>query len=132
MEVLPKLVDPVLDIYQQAVSSAHKETNYFHEGDWDHIRQVVEDEIKKFQQTLHKGLKEIEKIEEISGKIAFDLYQSYGFPLELSEELFKERGQKINHQEFEEEFRKHQELSRSASTRKFAGGLAGHSEIEIK
>lgn len=124
MEVLPKLVDPVLDIY--------KDTDYFETGDWDHIRVVVEEEIKKFQQTLHKGLKEIEKIEEISGKIAFDLYQSYGFPLELSEELFKEKGQKINHEEFEEEFRKHQELSRSASTQKFAGGLAGHSEVEIK
>ncbi|OGE71491.1 hypothetical protein A3H40_03120 [Candidatus Daviesbacteria bacterium RIFCSPLOWO2_02_FULL_38_15] len=124
MEVLGKLVDPVIDIY--------KDTNYFQAGDWDTIRQVVVTEVQKFQQTLNKGLKEIEKIEKIDGKIAFDLYQSYGFPWELTEELFIQKGQQVDRKQFEEEFEKHRELSRTASAGKFKGGLAGHSETEIK
>jgi len=124
MEVLEKLVDPVIDIYEG--------TGYFETGDWDHIRQVVSDEVKKFQATLHRGLKEIEKLEEITGKAAFDLYQSYGFPPELTEELLRERGLEFDKKEYEEEFKKHQELSRTSSQGIFKGGLAGHSETETK
>lgn len=124
MDLLPKLVDPILDIYDNS--------GYFQTGDWDFIRQTIETEINKFSQTLVKGLKEVEKIENIDGKIAFDLYQSFGFPLEITEELFKQKGQQLDHGQFETEFRKHQEASRSASAAKFAGGLAGHSETEIK
>ncbi|MBI2600661.1 alanine--tRNA ligase [Candidatus Daviesbacteria bacterium] len=122
--ILPKLVDPAIDIYQG--------TDYFKTGDWDSIRQVIEDELKKFQQTLKKGLKEVEKLQEINGKIAFDLYQTYGFPWELTEELFDKKGQNIDKIQFEEEFEKHRELSRTASAGTFKGGLAGHSEAEIK
>jgi alanyl-tRNA synthetase len=126
MEVLPKLVDPVIDIYQG--------TDYFHTGDWDEIRRVVEEEINRFQQTLSKGLKEIEKLgnQEINGKVAFNLYQSYGFPSELTEELLRERGLVFGKAQFDEEFKKHQEASRTASQGIFKGGLAGHSEVETK
>lgn len=123
-EILPKLVDPVIDIYQ--------DTNYFQTGDWDRIKQVITDELQKFQQTLNKGLKEIGKLDKIDGKITFDLYQSYGFPWELTEEMFRQKGQRIDRKQFEEEFEKHREFSRTASVGRFKGGLAGHSETEIK
>lgn len=122
--VLEKLVDPVIDIYEG--------TDYFQTGDWKMITQVISEEMKRFQQTLNKGLKEIEKLENVSGKAAFDLYQSFGFPSELTEELLGEKGLEFDRAQFQEEFKKHQELSRSASAGIFKGGLAGHSEVEVK
>lgn len=82
----------------------------------------------KFRKTLAKGLKEFEKMGEIDGQKAFDLFQTYGFPLELTEELAEGRGQKINREEFAASFKKHQELSRTSSAGVFKGGLADHSE----
>ena len=96
------------------------------------VSQVVDEEMGRFRKTLESGLKEIEKIENIDGKKAFDLYQTYGFPYEVTEELFLQKGQKIDREEFKKEFEKHQELSRTASAGMFKGGLAGHSEIETK
>ncbi|EKD84744.1 MAG: alanyl-tRNA synthetase AlaRS [uncultured bacterium] len=124
MDILPKLVDLVIDIYEGA--------GYFETGDWEQIRQVVADEIKKFEQTLAKGLKEIEKIEKIDGKKAFDLYQTFGFPYEVTEELFRQKGQEIDKKQFKTEFEKHRELSRTASSGMFKGGLADHSDIVIR
>jgi len=92
------------------------------------VTTVIEEEVSKFSKSLEKGLKEIEKIEKIDGKKAFDLYQTYGFPLELITELVAQRGQKVDKGVFKKEFEKHQELSRSASAGKFKGGLADHSE----
>lgn len=89
-------------------------------------------EEKKFIIALEKGLREFEKTTSVNGKIAFDLYQSYGFPIELTEELAQERGFKIDKKEFEEEFKKHQELSRTASAGAFKGGLADHSDEVVK
>ncbi|MFZ6035012.1 MAG: alanine--tRNA ligase [Patescibacteria group bacterium] len=93
---------------------------------------IIAEEIKKFNLSVSKGLKEIKKIEKVDGKIAFDLYQSFGFPYELTEELFREKGQQIDRKQFVEEFNKHKELSRSASSGKFKGGLADHAEQTIK
>lgn len=84
----------------------------------------VLEEIDRFKTTLENGLKEASKIEKIDGKIAFDLYQTYGFPLELTMEIFSEKGQEINNEEFQKEFEKHKEKSRSASAGMFKGGLA--------
>lgn len=93
---------------------------------------VILEELKKFKITLDKGLKEIQKINKITGKIAFDLYQSYGFPVELTVELFKEKGQEVDLEEFRTEFEKHKEASRSLSTGIFKGGLEDHSEETTK
>jgi alanyl-tRNA synthetase len=93
---------------------------------------LISEEENKFNLTLEKGLREIEKLEKLDGKTAFFLYESYGFPLELTEEIAKERGQKINKKAFEEEFKKHQELSRTASAGMFKGGLADSSEEVTK
>lgn len=96
------------------------------------VQKIVSDEMTKFAKTLEKGLKEIEKISQIDGKTAFDLYQTYGFPVEITAELFQEKGQSINMMEFQTEFEAHKELSRTASAGMFAGGLAGHSDTEVK
>lgn len=124
MNVLSKVVDPVIDIYQG--------TNYFQIGDWDQIRSVVEEEINKFQKTIKQGLKEIEKVEVIDGKTAFNLYQSYGFPIEITKEIAAERGQKINMDEYQQELEKHRQLSQTTSAGIFKGGLADHSEQTTK
>ncbi len=92
------------------------------------IINTIKSEEKKFLVTLSKGLKEVEKIAKIDGKIAFDLYQTYGFPLELTIELFQEKGQEVDVEEFKKEFSKHQDISRTASSGTFKGGLADHSK----
>ncbi|MAG59341.1 alanine--tRNA ligase [Candidatus Woesebacteria bacterium] len=93
---------------------------------------VIGEELERFAKSLDRGMKEVGKIKKIDGKIAFDLYQSYGFPLEITEELFEEKGQKIDHKQFEKEFKKHQDLSRTASGGMFKGGLAEDSPATRK
>lgn len=92
----------------------------------------IEIELKKeelkFRETLGKGLKMLEARKEITGKEAFDLFQSFGFPYELTREFTIVS----NPAEFEEEFRKHQELSRTASAGQFKGGLASHSDKVVR
>lgn len=121
---LLELVEPIYQIY--------KETGYLSKEGVVAIKQIISDELNKFQNSLNKGLKEIQKIELIDGKIAFDLYQTYGFPLELTKELAEEKGQKINESEFRSEFEKHQELSRTASSGIFKGGLQDQGETTVR
>lgn len=101
-------------------------------SDFPMISKVLEEEIRRFGNSLEKGLKEVQRIETIDGKKAFDLYQSYGFPLEITEELFKEKGQSIDKKQFHGEFQKHKDSSRSASAGKFKGGLADHGEQTLR
>ncbi|MDX9913753.1 MAG: alanine--tRNA ligase [Candidatus Moranbacteria bacterium] len=88
----------------------------------------LQKEEEKFRKTLEVGLREFEKHEELNGKIAFDLYQTYGFPIELTKELAKEKNIIVNEEEFNEELKKHQDLSRTASAGMFKGGLADNKE----
>lgn len=92
----------------------YHDTEYLPNLNQEKIIQVILDEVAKFQKTLAKGLKVIEKMDKIDGKLAFNLYQSYGFPFEILEELFIEKGQSISKEEFDQEFKKHQQLSRTA------------------
>ncbi|OGK34736.1 hypothetical protein A3F59_04375 [Candidatus Roizmanbacteria bacterium RIFCSPHIGHO2_12_FULL_38_13] len=101
-------------------------------NDESKVTVVVDEEMKKFEKSISTGMKLIEKMQSVDAKAAFDLYQTYGFPLELTEEILKERGHKIDRKAFYEEFNKHKELSRSSSAGKFKGGLADHSEQVIK
>ena len=91
----------------------------------ERIFEELEKEENKFRKTLENGLREFSKIADadISGKQAFDLYQSYGFPVELTLELAKEKGIGVDEKGFQEELGKHQELSRTASAGMFKGGL---------
>ena len=95
------------------------------------ISELSEEEAK-FAAALDKGLREFSRLANVDGKAAFDLYQSYGFPLELTEELSRERGFAIDKETFAAEFKKHQELSRTASAGQFKGGLADASEAVVK
>ena len=102
----------------------------------DGILEELDREEKRFQKTLSKGEREFEKMFEknnkISGEDAFVLYSTYGFPLELTEEMAKEKGQDVDRKVFETEFKKHRDLSRASATEKFTGGLADHSEDTVK
>ena len=99
----------------------------------------VLEELKKeergFEATLEKGLKEFKRMSEnnqISGKEAFELYATYGFPFEMTKELAGEIGVKIDEKIFAEEMAKHQDLSRTASAGMFKGGLVDHSAMSLK
>lgn len=100
-----------------------------HKDDYDELKRnkdfillELEKEEEKFKRTLEKGLKEFEKLLnkgiKITGKEAFILFSSYGFPLEMTEDLVHEKGLKLNKEEFEKEFKKHQELSRAGAKKK--------------
>ena len=72
------------------------------------------------------------KLEQIDARVAFNLYQSYGFPLEITKELAEEKGQKLDLEKFKKEFDKHKDLSRTTSAGVFKGGLADHSPEVVK
>jgi len=98
------------------------------------IKEIMSEE-KKFLNTIEKGLKAFDKLisnEGISGKDAFLLFQSYGFPIEITKEMAEEKGISIDLIGYEEEFRKHQEVSRIGAEKQFKGGLADTSLESIK
>jgi alanyl-tRNA synthetase len=101
---------------------AHEET----------IHRVIGAEEEKFSTTLEKGLREFGKLSAIDGETAFNLYQTYGFPWELTYELARERGLNPERAQFEEAFTRHKDLSRTASAGTFKGGLADHSEVVVR
>lgn len=92
----------------------------------------------KFSETLQKGEREFEKMlpnlmkgtsRVINGRIAFKLYDTYGFPIELTKELAEEHGFTVDEEGFAAAFQKHQETSRAGAEQQFKGGLADHSEL---
>ena len=107
----------------------------------DFIITELNKEEEKFLETLQKGEHEFEKLlpnllkdprKIMSGRLAFKLYDTYGFPLELTEELAGERGMTVNRAEFDEAFKKHQDLSRAGSEQVFKGGLGDQGEMAVK
>lgn len=119
-----KVIEIYKDVYPEVKS---KETD---------ILTVIQNEEEKFEKTLKEGLKRFDVIVSpptqklklsvpkpkiITGREAFDLYQSYGFPLELTKELANEKGFEVDELEFNEEFKRHQEISRAGVERKFGG-----------
>ena len=122
--VANKIIDKYASYYSELVENK------------DVVLEVLKNEKIKFCRTLEKGLKEFEKIdnksENIDGVTAFHLFDTYGFPLELTVELANEKGLKVDVEGFKNKFKEHQELSRTASSGKFKGGLASGGEIETK
>ena len=100
--------------------------------------ETLKNEKTKFNRTLEHGLKEFEKVvknidgDTINKDIAFRLYDTFGFPIELTEELAGELGLKVDTEGFKQKFAEHQEKSRQGSTGKFKGGLASTGEMETK
>lgn len=91
------------------------------------ILNVFNEEYDQFQKTLASGLKELEK-----GTDAFILFTTYGFPIELTVELAKEKSIEVDMQDFNNKMAEHQKLSQTASAGMFKGGLANHNEQTIK
>ncbi len=126
---LTELAPIVLDLYGQPYPEllAHK----------DFIFTELKNEEVKFEETLVKGEKEFEKMlpnllkdprKVVGGRTAFKLYDTYGYPIELTRELAKEHGMTVDEEGFKAAFEKHQEISRGGSEQQFKGGLADHSE----
>jgi alanyl-tRNA synthetase len=111
----------------------------------DHYPEVVEhlaatekaiaEEESKFRETLSRGLKEFEKLtkgDTVSGHDAYVLFTTHGFPLELTQELAKERGASVDLEAFKKEMDQHRDLSRAGAEQKFKGGLADQSEATVR
>jgi len=110
------LAQRVIEIYKEIYPEVKsKETD---------ILTVIQNEEEKFERTLQEGLKRFEKLLAIGLNVegTFELYATYGFPLELTKELAKERGISVDIEGFKEEFKKHQEISRAGVEKKFGGG----------
>ena len=124
-----KVAESVIKIYKEEYSELEKSSDF--------IFNELEKEENRFRLTLGKGLREFnklvdKKVKQISGKDAFVLFSSYGFPIEMIEELAKDKKLKVDIKGFEKEFEKHQELSRKGAEKKFKGGLADASEESTK
>lgn len=120
----PEIVSPIKEIYSEYSLNENK------------IKEILREEEEKFNKTLEKGSNLFERISEktkkIDGKTAFLLFQSYGFPIEMTKELAKEKKIKIDEKEYLEELKKHQEISRTATKGKFKSGLQDDSEKTTK
>ncbi len=132
---MQKLTDkPVAEFGKQICLSAGRiyQDIYLSKEQISDVSIIISGEVDKFDRVLSRGLKEISKYPEINGKIAFDLLQSWGFPWELTYEIATEQGQHPDIKEFQAEFTRHQELSRTASKGMFKGGLEDKSETVTK
>ncbi len=107
----------------------------------NNIKQVIIEEKNKFVKTLKNGEKEFDKVANkvkmagkdiIEAQVVFNLYETYGFPPEMTEELAKEQGLKVDMKNYQKLFEEHQEKSRMGSEAKFKGGLASTGEVETK
>jgi len=119
-QFIPIICGKIIDLYGDL---------YFDKGSYE-IHPTIGKEINSFEGTISKGTKLLQT-KQINGKLLFDLYQTDGFPLEISQEILAEEGRPISDKdikEFEKEKKKHQDLSRTASVGMFKGGLADHSE----
>ncbi len=117
-----KIVEEVIKIYQKDKDYKYLEKNR------DFIFVELEKEEQKFLNTLEKGMKKFEQLvkdkEKISGKDAFLLFQSYGFPLEMTQEMAREKNLEVDVRGFHKELEKHQQISRQATEKRFKAGLA--------
>lgn len=125
-----KVVDVVIAEYSGTYPELAEKASF--------IREELDQEEEQFAKTLENGIREFNKLIDkfppqittkvISGRKAFNLYETYGFPLELTVEMAKERGFTVDEKGFQEAYAKHQEQSRAGAEQKFKGGLADHSE----
>lgn len=122
------LVDKIIEMYKKEYPLLGEKKKF--------ILEELEKEEEKFKKTLEKGLKKFGELAKMGRKIegneAFLLFQSYGFPIEMTEELAKEKKMKVDVEGFYGAFTKHQELSRAGAEKKFKGGLADASEETTK
>ena len=127
-EIIDITIDNLKEMYPELAENREK------------IHKVILEEQQKFMHTLENGEREFEKAvkrareqekERIDGTVVFKLYETYGFPLEMTIELAKEQGIEIDVSEFDKLFKEHQEKSKMGSENKFKGGLAEQNETTI-
>ena len=116
---LSEIVDSALESYKNIYPETYEKK--------ESIKKEIDKEENKFRITLRNGLKEFEK-----GIDPFVLFTTYGFPIELTQELAKEKGQTIDMEDFKTKMAEHQKLSQTASAGMFKGGLANHNEKTIR
>ena len=130
---LGELIDLNIDTLKEMYPELHQNSNK--------IKSVIIEEKDKFEKTLERGEREFNKIvnrmknegqDTISGQELFTLYETYGFPPEVTQDLAREAGLKVDTTEFDKLFKEHQEKSRMGSKQKFKGGLAGTGEQEVR
>ncbi|MEK7460232.1 MAG: alanine--tRNA ligase [Patescibacteria group bacterium] len=137
---LSELVSVVARIYEGVYDNVGNQTEVIE-------REIAEEETK-FRNTLEHGMKEFRNYiksgsfhrgeamnnfsKVLPASVAFRLFSTYGFPIELTEEIAKEEGIVVDRADFDAEFKKHQELSRAGAEQKFKGGLADTSEMSVK
>jgi alanyl-tRNA synthetase len=133
----------LIDIKENFVSKVSQKIIELYAEEYPHLQEnknnilkEIEAEENKFKETIIKGLsifnKVIEYKEKISSKDAFLLYQSYGFPIEIIEELAKEKNKEVDVEGFYKEYEDHKKLSRQGAEKKFKGGLSDSSEKTIQ
>lgn len=127
-----------LTVVAEAVIEEYKDVYPELEINRDRIVNEITAEEERFERTLQGGIKEFEKLchylvgDTISGKASFKLYDTYGFPIEMTVELAKEKGLKVNIDDFNKAFAEHQQKSHAGAEQKFKGGLADHSEATAR
>lgn len=130
-------IGTLVDLYVETLKEMYPEL----EKNASIIKETVIEEKNKFVKTLTHGEREFQKAiniaknqnkDEIDGETVFKLYDTYGFPPEVTKELAEENAMKVDMEKFKQLFKEHQEKSRQGSEQKFKGGLAGNSEIETK
>ena len=130
---LEELIDLNIETLKEMYPELHQNSNK--------IKSVIIEEKDKFEKTLERGEREFNKIvnrmknkekDTISGQDLFTLYETYGFPPEVTQDLAREAGLKVDTTEFDKLFKEHQEKSRMGSEQKFKGGLAGTGEQEVR
>lgn len=117
-----------------AIVKEYADAGFLEDQATNHVQQVISAELDKFGKALDKGLKEIHKTDpsKINAQFAFDLYQSLGFPFEITRDLLAEQNITLNQAEFDAIFARHKEGSRTGSAGMFKGGLADQGEITTK
>lgn len=120
------VIDIYKDVYTELIENKNK------------IIEEINREEERFEKTLAFGIKEFDKLcgflvgDTISGKASFKLYDTFGFPIEMTVELAKEKGLKVNIEDFNKAFSQHQMLSQQGAEQKFKGGLADNSELTAR
>ncbi|MHA1728644.1 MAG: alanine--tRNA ligase [Promethearchaeota archaeon] len=131
-EIIFEMVNPIIEIFGKDYPELVKNKDF--------IISQIDLEIKRFTKTLSKGLRHFEKLISknkdksygISGKEAFMLFSSFGFPIEIIKELLDEKGYDFDQKSFDLAFNKHKDISRTATKGKFQSGLTDHSEIATR
>ena len=115
LEAIQEIFEKIIEQYREIYPGLNLEL----------VKSVFEQENQKFQKTLKTGLKELEKTETVDAPAAFKLFESYGLPFEIVKEVAGDKAAGLNREDFEEERKRHQEISRAGAEKKFGGhGIA--------